>query len=494
MLLFRLPCALFPLIAVDVVCALLPRDLPLHNATTSTITASTSTDIAFFKPHVENSATITDLQPEETLQPNVVPSSTATLSDMIRSSRAYKPHVEDSASISEFGIVTTPETTPTAAVQPSTTVPPDVGSIIVSIFHPGGNSFVAHIENSETGLPADATTSPGPQSTKNDPVTTSPPTVTYDGHVLTPTSGTKLVVGGTTIGPGQTATIGQGPSATYVDISPNGNPRVVVGGTTSTIDSIPSGPVRLGDYFAQPITSGLVIDSQTVTHGGAPITIGSPAAPTVISIDEHGQTLEVVGGTTSTLLAPATQAFIIGDVTATAIRDDPAYAVGSTVLAVGQPVTIDNTAYELTTNEAGSTVLIAGSSSTTLAAPTDLSISTMIVSGITQYVIEGQTLFPGHPITIADTPISLTTSSGSTILAIGNMTTTLPSQPRTSAPAAQTTPSRTTWTSTSDGGNAQSSGTIASAKPTSGAHAPSSHHTVLILLALTVVTFALHLT
>ncbi|KAJ4990666.1 hypothetical protein SVAN01_03897 [Stagonosporopsis vannaccii] len=113
-------------------------------------------------------------------------------------------------------------------------------------------------------------------------------------------------------------------------------------------------------------------------------------------------------------------------------------AVGSSTLKIGTPITVNNIVVILTTNAAGSTVLHAGDLATTLLEPTAgdvrtvageapgrLSIMTSIVSGTTKYVLAGQTLAPGQPVTISGTPISIATDGDNTVLYVGNKTTTL---------------------------------------------------------------------
>jgi hypothetical protein len=113
-------------------------------------------------------------------------------------------------------------------------------------------------------------------------------------------------------------------------------------------------------------------------------------------------------------------------------------AVGSSTLSVGTPITINNMIVGVTVDAAGSTVVNAGDITTTLpkpvagevrtvavTTPESIEIMTAVFGGTTKYIIDGQTLAPGQPVTIGDTPISITTSSGQTVLIVGNTTTTL---------------------------------------------------------------------
>jgi hypothetical protein len=113
-------------------------------------------------------------------------------------------------------------------------------------------------------------------------------------------------------------------------------------------------------------------------------------------------------------------------------------AVGSSTLNIGTPVTVNNVVVGLTTDAAGSTVLHAGDMTTTLPkpvagavrtvtedAPGRLNIVTGVIDGTTKYIFAGQTLAPGQPVTIGDTPISIATSDGNTVLYVGDKSTTL---------------------------------------------------------------------
>ena len=113
-------------------------------------------------------------------------------------------------------------------------------------------------------------------------------------------------------------------------------------------------------------------------------------------------------------------------------------AVGSSTLNIGTPITVDNITVDLTTDAAGSTVLRAGDMTTTLPKPAAgavrtvtedtpgrLNIVTGVIDGTTKYIFAGQTLAPGQPVTIGDTPISIAASDGETVLYVGDKSTTL---------------------------------------------------------------------
>ncbi|KAF2633179.1 hypothetical protein BU25DRAFT_1448 [Macroventuria anomochaeta] len=132
-------------------------------------------------------------------------------------------------------------------------------------------------------------------------------------------------------------------------------------------------------------------------------------------------------------------------------------AIGSSTLSIGVPITINNVVVGVTTDAAGSTVLRAGDMTTMLPEPAAgevrtiavntperLSVMTAVINGTTKYVLAGQTLAPGQPVTIGDTPISITISSGKTVLYVGETTTTL-------IAAASDIQTITDWTSISAG-------------------------------------------
>lgn len=116
--------------------------------------------------------------------------------------------------------------------------------------------------------------------------------------------------------------------------------------------------------------------------------------------------------------------------------------VGSATLAVGSPMTINNIVVALSINPSGSTVLIAGGQTATLPPPTRgtpgaqasgglqaVSITTTVIQGTTQYILAGQTLAPEQAVAVGDIPISIGLSGGSTVLVMGDKTTTLASAP-----------------------------------------------------------------
>ncbi|KAF2789115.1 hypothetical protein K505DRAFT_378446 [Melanomma pulvis-pyrius CBS 109.77] len=251
------------------------------------------------------------------------------------------------------------------------------------------------------------------------PPPVAPPTVILKGNTLRPVVVTSVVIDTVTLTPGgETAIIGDGPSATRIYLDASGHPVVAISSSTSTIQ-IPA-----------------TISDQVLIPGGPPITVGPGSAPSTISINSAGETIAAVEGRTSTLQAAPTQTFTISDVPATAIATAYRYAIGSSLLTPGHPITLDGTTIAVTTDPAGAIVLIAPDATTTLPdpapAPTTSSLdnilahlSTTVVSGSTLYVFASQTLHPGHPVTLDGTVVSLATSSGATMLVVGTQTTTI---------------------------------------------------------------------
>jgi hypothetical protein len=152
------------------------------------------------------------------------------------------------------------------------------------------------------------------------------------------------------------------------------------------------------------------------------------------------------------------------------------YVVGSATLTPGSaPTTINNVVVALSLDPAGQTVLVADDLTTTLPAPAparaaqastaqNVQIATTLVDGTTQYIVAGQTLAPGVAITVGTVPISIGTAGASTVLVMGDMTTTLPA-----AVSGPTTTSRKMWGATPPSSVVTTPGVV----PSSGPNNPS---------------------
>ncbi|KAH8712149.1 hypothetical protein GQ44DRAFT_762759 [Phaeosphaeriaceae sp. PMI808] len=169
--------------------------------------------------------------------------------------------------------------------------------------------------------------------------------------------------------------------------------------------------------------------------------------PTEISPDGFQPTGDLVNSFSRVTPPPAIirsgitlQPVPVTSVKVTAVDGSPAtvaavvnyrYVVGSATLQIGTPMTINNVVVVLTIDAAGSTVLVAGDERTTLPPPArgeqitqPVTVSTTIVDGTVKYILAGQTLAPGQGVTVGGIPISIGTRDGSTILVMGNLTTT----------------------------------------------------------------------
>ncbi|KAF1935451.1 hypothetical protein EJ02DRAFT_460361 [Clathrospora elynae] len=160
-----------------------------------------------------------------------------------------------------------------------------------------------------------------------------------------------------------------------------------------------------------------------------PPEVTQPPAPTVFT--HSGLTIQSVPVMT------AKTATGEGGLVRTSKGVDYQYVINSITLVIGSPTTINNIPVALTVDSSGSTVLIAGEMTTTLSVPASvpqmaqtpdaaaaITIATTVVEGTTKYIIAGQTLAPGHPITVGNIPMSIATGDGSTVLIVGDMTTT----------------------------------------------------------------------
>ncbi|KAJ4369901.1 hypothetical protein N0V83_005665 [Neocucurbitaria cava] len=189
--------------------------------------------------------------------------------------------------------------------------------------------------------------------------------------------------------------------------------------------------------YLSPATSdardvGLIIKSILTTSGRQ--NPGNPSRPEITQppiLTRHGVTLRPVPVTTMRIT-------INNGITSTLELANYQYMFGSFTLTVGLPVTVDGVVVALRTDSDGSAVLIADDTTTTFSALLQgyqtaqqmntvnaLSISTIIVEGTTKYVFAGQTLSPDQPVTVGDTPISIVVVGNSTILVVGDATTTL---------------------------------------------------------------------
>ncbi|KAF2031585.1 hypothetical protein EK21DRAFT_110714 [Setomelanomma holmii] len=154
------------------------------------------------------------------------------------------------------------------------------------------------------------------------------------------------------------------------------------------------------------------------------------------------------------------------------------YVVGSATLAIGATTTVNNVIIALSLDSTGNTILVADGQTTTVApaaqytqlalathGPQGIVVSTTVIDGTTKYVLAGQTLAPGQAVTVGTVPISIGTAGSSTVLVLGDVTTTLPVRTMTTATGPG---SSTTATPTVGSGNGKSSPATTSAKAEAG--------------------------
>ncbi|KAF2464593.1 uncharacterized protein BDR25DRAFT_346619 [Lindgomyces ingoldianus] len=442
------------------------------------------------------SATKLDAGTSLTGFPSPATNTTNTNAAIQTSSRAnshFKLHAESSVTGFESEGTEPPRSLKESSAIQSSTSEEDVGAVLTRVFNPSGyETYLVHVESTESGFGPtphigvqnpETTIAPGvAQSGKGShlestaaglgennlitslasgttPAPLTPPPVTLGDQILIPVLITTIVISGTTLLPGgTTATLGYGSSTTAIYVDLSGHPVIAIGSLTTTMNGTPSGQIT--------------VDGQVLTLGGSPVTIGSGDDPTTFFISPGGETIVAAHGVSSTLFPPATQSFTIGTFTVTAIADYQ-YTLGPETLLLGHPITMDGTVISLATDSAGSTVLIIGGSSTTTlpVAPqtmssNDLSIFTTVVSGATEYIIGSQTLYPGHPITIHGTAISIITSSSATMLVIGTLTTTISPKPTISSPVALTYAGKMTLTNVASIGTGNIGGWEATATST----------------------------
>ncbi|TKA70140.1 hypothetical protein B0A49_07720 [Cryomyces minteri] len=260
---------------------------------------------------------------------------------------------------------------------------------------------------------------------------------TYNAVVTSGNSQIAYIVQGQTLVPGSSVTVGSGSAATAVGLqTSNGVTHLIIGTSSSVL------PVLVPAALATAPSLSNVVASPVVAVGGY-VTLGTGSLATVVPLTTNsiGQNAIVVGGTTSVLspatnLGPALPIFTVNSHTFIG-GSSSEYVVGSQTLRLGGSVTIGSTVVALTTNSAGQSIVIAGGTTSTLSpaalsVPQALTIDGQTLSAISAsaYVLSGQTLAPGHPITLgsgsSQTVISLATdSAGNSVVVMGSSTSAL---------------------------------------------------------------------
>lgn len=231
-----------------------------------------------------------------------------------------------------------------------------------------------------------------PNPTRNQP---GPPELTIVPTIVPPSpndpnpgpGNTVVIIGTQTLPPGGVITVG-GTTSTLAD-----GQTIIAGGTQVVLD--PQGTQLIIDHTSTVVLPHQIPAQRTpvLTIGNERITIERPG-----SIVVHGQTLQpgstlVVDGTTLSLAPGGTQIVVDGSkiaLSGSSQTDAPIvvtvggtaltansltqFTVDGKILTVGGAITVSGTTYILTTNDQGSTVLIAGTAG--VSSPAALSAQT----------------------------------------------------------------------------------------------------------------------
>ncbi|KAI9740179.1 MAG: hypothetical protein M1834_004757 [Cirrosporium novae-zelandiae] len=242
--------------------------------------------------------------------------------------------------------------------------------------------------------------------------------IVIGSQTYTQNSASQYIVSGQTLVPGTGITLGTGISTTVISLTTNsaGAPAMVIGSSTSLLSAAPS---------------QVVISGQTLAAGET-ITVGSGTSKNVyeLTTDVRGSSLLVIGGTkTEPLTSAMATSGGIGGYIMSGLGGGPSVTSSDIVLfdqtlSEGGSITVGTGTsaliYVLTTNDAGSSIIVMGGTKTEPLA----SFTVMATATESPLIISDQTLLPGHSITIGSgtktTIYELTTNSaGSSAIIIG---------------------------------------------------------------------------
>lgn len=184
-------------------------------------------------------------------------------------------------------------------------------------------------------------------------VPAAPAALTIGSQILAANSEGQCAAGSQTLAPGSPITLASGSAATPVLLqTTSSNTVLIVGSSTTTLIGAATAapqPLTIGPYVVSVNSRNqYIVGSQTLAPG-SPITLGSDAAATPVSLQTSGsQTFLIAGSTTSTLAAVATalQPITIGSQVVTANAEDQ-YVVGSQTLTPGGAITVSGTPVSL---------------------------------------------------------------------------------------------------------------------------------------------------
>lgn len=331
--------------------------------------------------------------------------------------------------------------TPTPAQQSTS---PDAAANIGALLNPGSQTIPPQTSPTQPVIPqptietGEAINQPAASPGAPDPSSPSisPAAVIIVGSSsIVANSNSVFVIGSQTLSAGGAVII----SGTSITLGSAGH-IAVIGGVTQQVQteliaqSTAVQPVQIISVGGQAITansnSALVIAGQTLVPGSATVVAG-----TTISVLPSGVGV-VVNGATQIFQAgaqPTTLSSVLTFNGHTYIADaQSAYMIAGHTLSLGKTIVISGTTIALAS--AGGIAVIDGVTQTIASSPitTILTVTGQIVTATLQssYVVSGQTLALGHPITIgtgfSKTTLSLATdSSGNSVLIVNGKTSTL---------------------------------------------------------------------
>ncbi|KAI5364973.1 hypothetical protein Slin15195_G045110 [Septoria linicola] len=251
------------------------------------------------------------------------------------------------------------------------------------------------------GLVPQPGTTPAVQTDDVPRYTSAPkPVVTLDGTVISGDDKTEFILGGQTLAPGESAiTIGDN----TLEL-PAGGTAVVVNGHTSPIvatlapNNRPAPKFTFGDdTITTNAATEFVIASRTLTPGGQAITL----AGTTLSVASDASAV-VINGHSSAIAVPAGVAISIGNALATPLVGGAYLLPGDKTLSPGaNGLILAGTTYSLA--EDGRSVIANGATST-------LPSSSGFSASLTELILPGATLLPGHEAVISGMTYSLPTT------------------------------------------------------------------------------------
>ncbi|KAI9690531.1 MAG: hypothetical protein M1822_009494 [Bathelium mastoideum] len=279
--------------------------------------------------------------------------------------------------------------------------------------------------------------------------------INIGGQKIYPNAQSQYVVSGETLMPGSTVTVpgSNGSPALTVALQTDGagHTEAIVNGQTSTLSQaspVTSAPLIVGGQTVLPNPAGQYIISGKTLNPGSTITIpginGSPSTTVALQTELSGGSAAVINGQTSTLTpsVPVTEAPLIVGGETLLPNSAGSYIISGQTLTPGAAITIPgdgsnapSTTIALTTDAQGRTEAVVNGQTATLT-PSPITGTPFVLSSGGEtllpnlaggYIVNGQTLTFGHPITIPaaspgspPTTLALTTNSGSATEAIIN--------------------------------------------------------------------------